>query len=105
MAFISDSAFRASIMCIHAYFNIWHNARNGWKIFNKRCIAVKKIELLPEASSIQLSDLDDVCAICYQKMVSAKITQCKHYFHGVCLRKWLYIQVLNILFIKTNSIK
>ena len=25
-------------------------------------------------------------------MTSAKITRCKHYFHGVCLRKWLYVQ-------------
>lgn len=25
-------------------------------------------------------------------MISAKITKCKHFFHGVCLRKWLYVQ-------------
>lgn len=25
-------------------------------------------------------------------MYSAKITRCRHYFHGVCLRKWLYVQ-------------
>lgn len=25
-------------------------------------------------------------------MQSAKITRCRHYFHGVCLRKWLYVQ-------------
>lgn len=25
-------------------------------------------------------------------MASAKITKCKHFFHGVCLRKWLYVQ-------------
>lgn len=25
-------------------------------------------------------------------MTSAKITRCNHYFHGVCLRKWLYVQ-------------
>lgn len=25
-------------------------------------------------------------------MTSAKITRCKHFFHGVCLRKWLYVQ-------------
>jgi len=23
---------------------------------------------------------------------SAKVTKCKHYFHGKCLRKWLYVQ-------------
>ena len=25
-------------------------------------------------------------------MSSAKITRCHHFFHGVCLRKWLYVQ-------------
>lgn len=25
-------------------------------------------------------------------MATAKITRCKHFFHGVCLRKWLYVQ-------------
>lgn len=25
-------------------------------------------------------------------MTTAKITRCNHYFHGVCLRKWLYVQ-------------
>ncbi|KAL5282272.1 RNF139.2 family protein [Megaselia abdita] len=25
-------------------------------------------------------------------MATAKITKCKHFFHGVCLRKWLYVQ-------------
>lgn len=50
-------------------------------------------ESLPEASEAQLDRLDDVCAICYQEMKTAKITRCNHYFHGVCLRKWLYVQV------------
>jgi E3 ubiquitin-protein ligase RNF139 len=25
-------------------------------------------------------------------MKNAKITRCNHFFHGVCLRKWLYVQ-------------
>lgn len=58
----------------------------------KRRTAVNKINSLPEAKAEQLQKLDDVCAICYQEMHSAKITQCNHYFHGVCLRKWLYVQ-------------
>lgn len=93
MAFVSGGAVRASMMCIHAYFNIWCDARDGWRVFIKRRTAVKKIESLPEATSTQLAELDDVCAICYQNMGSAKITKCNHYFHGVCLRKWLYVQV------------
>ena len=64
----------------------------GWKTFIKRRHAVHKINSLPEASEEQLRNFDDVCAICYQDLTSARITRCNHYFHGVCLRKWLYVQ-------------
>ncbi|GBP37739.1 Protein TRC8 homolog [Eumeta japonica] len=92
LLFESGGAIRAVMMCIHAYFNIWCEARAGWSVFMKRRTAVNKINSLQEASTEQLSRLDDVCAICYQEMHSAKITRCNHYFHGVCLRKWLYVQ-------------
>lgn len=92
LLFESGGAIRAVMMCIHAYFNIWCEARAGWSVFMKRRTAVNKINSLREASYDQLSHLDDVCAICYQEMHSAKITRCNHYFHGVCLRKWLYVQ-------------
>ena len=58
----------------------------------RRRQAVDKINSLPEASEQQLSEFDDVCAICYQELTTARITRCRHYFHGVCLRKWLYVQ-------------
>lgn len=92
LLFESGGAIRAGMMGVHAYFNIWCEARAGWSVFMKRRTAVNKIESLPEASEAQLATLDDVCAICYQEMRSAKITRCSHYFHGVCLRKWLYVQ-------------
>ncbi|XP_075986389.1 TRC8 ring finger protein [Anticarsia gemmatalis] len=92
LLFESGGAIRAVMMCIHAYFNIWCEARAGWSVFMKRRTAVNKINSLREASPDQLDSLDDVCAICYQEMHSAKITRCNHYFHGVCLRKWLYVQ-------------
>ncbi|XP_077266650.1 TRC8 ring finger protein [Temnothorax americanus] len=92
LIFESGGAIRAIMMCIHAYFNIWCEAKAGWSVFMKRRTAVNKINSLPEAKAEQLERLDDVCAICYQEMQSAKITQCNHYFHGVCLRKWLYVQ-------------
>ena len=97
MAFVSGGAVLTSMMYIHAYFNIWCDARNAWKVYIRRRTAVKKIESLPEATSVQLSELDDVCAICSRNIESAKITKCNHYFHGVCLRKWLYVQVNNYL--------
>uniref|UniRef100_A0A1L8DSR7 Putative e3 ubiquitin ligase n=2 Tax=Nyssomyia neivai TaxID=330878 RepID=A0A1L8DSR7_9DIPT len=92
LLFESGGAIRALMMCIHAYFNIWCEARAGWAVFMKRRTAVHKISSLPEATTEQLVAFEDVCAICYQEMTSAKITRCKHYFHGVCLRKWLYVQ-------------
>ncbi|CAL4147946.1 unnamed protein product, partial [Meganyctiphanes norvegica] len=90
--FESGGSIRALMMCVHAYFNIWCEARNGWIVFMKRRTAVNKINSLPEASQEQLQNHDDVCAICFQDLSSAKITKCNHYFHSVCLRKWLYVQ-------------
>ncbi|XP_003490539.1 protein TRC8 homolog [Bombus impatiens] len=92
LVFESGGAIRAVMICIHAYFNIWCEAKAGWSVFMKRRSAVNKINSLPEAKAEQLRVLDDVCAICYQEMQSAKITRCNHYFHSVCLRKWLYVQ-------------
>lgn len=83
---------RAILMCVHAYFNLYCEARAGWSAFMKRRQAVDKINSLPEASEKQIQELADVCAICYQEMESARITRCNHYFHGICLRKWLYVQ-------------
>ena len=115
LLFESGGAIRALMMCIHAYFNIWNQAIAGmffyicdyvffeynflmfslclgWKTFIKRRNAVRKIGLLPEATAEQLANFDDVCAICYQELNNARITNCNHYFHSVCLRKWLYLQ-------------
>lgn len=90
--FESGGAIRAFMMVIHAYFNIWAQAREGWKTFMKRRTAVRKIRSLPSASAEQLAVINDVCAICYSELNTAVVTQCGHYFHGVCLRKWLYVQ-------------
>lgn len=92
LLFESGGTIRALMMCIHAYFNIWLQAKAGWKTFIKRRHAVYKINSLPEATEEQLQNFDDVCAICYQELTTARITKCNHYFHGVCLRKWLYVQ-------------
>ncbi|XP_048882671.1 E3 ubiquitin-protein ligase RNF139-like [Brienomyrus brachyistius] len=93
MVFESGSKIRACMMCLHAYFNIYLQAKNGWKTFINRRTAVKKINSLPEVKGSQLRNIEDVCAICYQEFSSsARLTPCRHYFHTLCLRKWLYIQ-------------
>ena len=55
-----------------------------------------KINSLEDASQEEIERHNDVCAICYQEMSVAKITRCRHMFHSICLRKWLYMQV-NVL--------
>lgn len=93
MMFEFGSKIRACMMCLHAYFNIYLQAKNGWKTFINRRTAVKKINSLPEVKGADLRDIEDVCAICYQEFSSsARLTPCNHYFHAFCLRKWLYIQ-------------
>jgi len=41
------------------------------------------------ASSRQLVELDDVCAVCLCVMSQARRTPCGHYFHGRCLLRCL----------------
>lgn len=49
---------------------------------------------MKEASETDLSNHGDVCSICYQEMESpaAVITDCQHFFHKHCLKKWLVVQ-------------
>ncbi|XP_069016830.1 RING finger protein 145 [Embiotoca jacksoni] len=82
----------ASVIIIHSYFNVWLRAQSGWRSFLLRQEAAKKINSLPRATAQQLQRHNDVCSICFQEMSSAVITYCGHFFHGNCLRKWLYVQ-------------
>ena len=87
------SVLNAAILVVHCYLNVWVRLQLGWKNYLVRCEAVRKVECLPLASKDQLQKLNDVCSICYQEMSrDARQTPCQHYFHGVCLRKWLHIQ-------------
>ncbi|XP_028390946.1 RING finger protein 145-like [Dendronephthya gigantea] len=88
----SWSIFGLVVIVIHTYYNVWLTATNGWKVFLSRRTAVTKLNRLSDATEDQLAGLQDVCAICFDSMSSAKVTQCGHYFHSNCLRKWLYIQ-------------
>lgn len=91
-AFESRGTIRAFMMCFHAYFNIWQQAKAGCKALARRRAALHKLHSLPEATSQQLRDFDDVCAICFQELQAARVTRCRHFFHGACLRKWLYVR-------------
>jgi E3 ubiquitin-protein ligase RNF139 len=90
--FESGGIIRALMMAIHAYLNIFEQAKKGWHTYMLRRTAVRKISLLEQVTPQQLLDHNDVCAICFQDLNSARITPCRHLFHGVCLRKWLYVR-------------
>jgi E3 ubiquitin-protein ligase RNF139 len=92
MVFESGGTIRAVMMCIHAYFNIWCQAKEGWRVFTNRRLAVARIAALDSATQEELEAHGDVCAICFQELKSATVTKCRHFFHAVCLRKWLYVQ-------------
>ena len=119
LIFESGGTIRAIMICMHAYFNIWCQAKlgnyyfyllehtllpvsnfdyvssfkcKGWETFMRRRLAVRRINSLAEATPEQLASFDDVCSICYHEMNSARITRCNHYFHELCIRKWLYLQ-------------
>ena len=82
----------ATILIIHCYFNVWQRLQVGWKSYLLRREASKKVDRLRDATKEELETLNDICCVCYQSMSQAKITNCGHYFHAICLRKWLYVQ-------------
>lgn len=77
---------------MHAYFNVYKRAQEGWNNFLLRRNAVKRLNSLQWATEEQLEQLNDVCCICYEVLDRAKVTKCNHFFHSLCLRKWLYVQ-------------
>jgi hypothetical protein len=58
-------------------------------ILHQRRQVVQFTANLPDASKEQIKDNNDVCSICLQDMENAKITPCNHFYHEMCLRKWL----------------
>ncbi|XP_023342029.1 protein TRC8 homolog [Eurytemora carolleeae] len=92
LLFEAGGCFRAVMMVIHAYYNIWLEAKSGWSTFWKRRTALEKIADMQDATKEQIEKLADVCAICYQEMAEAKLTRCSHMFHYSCLTKWLHVQ-------------
>jgi hypothetical protein len=42
-----------------------------------------------ELSSFLLDGGDENCAICWDKMETARRLPCGHFFHNSCLRSWL----------------
>lgn len=84
--------FQVIMALLHIYFNIWTPAKEGWQSLKLRHQVKQKLNSLPMATQEEIEVLQDVCAICLDELKVAKVTPCKHYFHSLCLRKWLNIQ-------------
>lgn len=84
--------FNVLLVCPYV-FKIWSDIEGTIKQCREyiKCYSiVKKIEFLPDATCKQLAKYNDICAICYDDLKSAKITNCNHYFHSICLRRCVY---------------
>ena len=80
------------ILITHCYFNVLQRLNSGFRSFIKRRRAVSKTNCMPNATKEQLAKLNDVCSICFVDLNNANtsiVTNCSHYFHRVCLRRWL----------------
>ena len=92
------SVINSVVLIVHCYFNIYTRITQGWASYLSRRQTSMRLSELEPASSEELTMHGDVCSICYQEMVEGAVrTECKHYFHTHCLRRWLVVQVLTKL--------
>lgn len=84
--------FQIVMAVLHLYFNIWTPAKEGWISLRQRHQVNQKLNSLPSATEKEIGELEDVCSICLEELKAAKVTPCRHYFHSLCLRKWLNVQ-------------
>lgn len=83
------------ILIVHGYINVLLRFKDGYNSFVKKQEAVNKTAKLPAATKEQLEKNNDVCAICFAYMSNEKESiaiPCKHFFHRICLRRWLLYQ-------------
>lgn len=81
------------LQCI-ALIALYTNVYNGGREFLAETMraAFTEWSLLAHfdrATSSELKNLNDVCAICLAPMRTARKTVCQHILHGRCLRQWL----------------
>lgn len=90
--FEQGGTIRAFTILFHAYFNVWTQAKMGWANSVRRREAGRRLAEFRRATPEQLANLNDVCAICHHEMDSAVVTECEHFYHVNCLRRWLFMQ-------------
>ena len=84
--------FQMVMAILHIYFHIWTPAKKGWLSLKQRHQVNQKLNSLPSATEKEIDELEDVCSICLEELKAAKVTPCRHFFHSLCLRKWLNVQ-------------
>uniref|UniRef100_A0A1B6JAG1 RING-type domain-containing protein n=1 Tax=Homalodisca liturata TaxID=320908 RepID=A0A1B6JAG1_9HEMI len=76
--------------CIAIYLNVFLRYKE-MKLNSLHNLSMERAVLTQYryATSQELSEFDDVCAVCLSPMRLARITPCHHIFHGECLRQCL----------------
>ncbi|XP_013787789.1 E3 ubiquitin-protein ligase HRD1-like [Limulus polyphemus] len=72
-----------------SYINVFLGIRDlekHWKLLLQERACLDKYRY---ATRKELTERDDVCAVCLQAMMCARVTPCRHMFHGDCLRRCL----------------
>uniref|UniRef100_A0A7E4W7B1 RING-type domain-containing protein n=2 Tax=Panagrellus redivivus TaxID=6233 RepID=A0A7E4W7B1_PANRE len=87
------TVFSVIVLCFHSYFNVWRKIRSSIHAIKTRQAASARIKDLVRPTPEQLEAKGDVCMICLGKMITdVRITPCNHFFHGFCLKKWLFVK-------------
>lgn len=63
---------------------------------NYRKLAADMKEKYPDVPSEELAQLDDVCAVCHDRMLTAKRLPCSHIFHQYVTRNLIEISATHL---------
>ncbi|XP_033106853.1 RING finger protein 145-like [Anneissia japonica] len=88
--FDRDKIYLVLVCLVCFYRNIWEKPRRGWDRLKQMKVTMQKINKLRHATEDELNSLADVCSICHRNMTRARVTACRHYFHGACLKQLWY---------------
>lgn len=77
------------VICMQLRY-LFHEFQRRIKRHKNYCYVVKTVEAkFPMALPEELQRNNDDCAICWEKMDTARKLPCGHMFHNACLRSWL----------------
>uniref|UniRef100_A0A1B6GPE6 RING-type domain-containing protein n=1 Tax=Cuerna arida TaxID=1464854 RepID=A0A1B6GPE6_9HEMI len=77
------------VICMHLRYLIHEIQRRFKKHRNYLWVLYHMEQSYPMASTTELAENSDNCAICWEKMESARKLPCTHLFHNSCLQSWL----------------